>query len=209
MAREKKVRTPLKQCPGCRVFISIGFLTCPKCSHVFKDLGEKATQAKKSSGVVTRRKRSRKENLDAVYLGIDPGKLGGAAVVSPNGIPLDTIDFVKSTERGISGFFKEWAKRKGMLAALERVHSMPKQGVKSAFTFGQGYGFLRGLLFAHKIRFIDVGPHKWQQKMGCLSGGDKKVTKGKAEQLFPMIAVTHSIADALLLAWYVRQYWED
>ena len=196
---------PRKECPNCHGWVLIGYLTCPECKYVFKKTEKKKPKSKRK-GIMTRK---RINNPDAVYLGIDPGKIGGAAVVSPNCAPLDTIAFDKSTERDISEFFREWSMRKGMLTALEKVHSMPKQGVKSAFTFGQGYGFLRGLLFAHKIRFIDVSPHKWQLKMNCLTGGDKRITKGKAEQLFPMIAVTHSIADALLLAWYVRQYWED
>lgn len=41
--------------------------------------------------------------------------------------------------------------------------------------------------------------------MGCLTNGDKNITKQRAQQLFPSAKVTHKIADALLLAEYCRR----
>ncbi len=209
-----KQAAPRKECPDCHKWVLVGYLTCPECKHVFKKTEKKERDKKykqsKRKGIMTRKQ---KQDLNAVYLGIDPGVKGGAAVVSPNGIPLDTIKFEPSTEKDISNFFKEWAQRKGMLCVLEVAQYMAKggkkQGAKSAFTSGKGYGFLRGQLHAHDIRFIDCRPQKWQTALGCLTGGDKKITKAKAQQLFPQIEIVHAIADALLLAWYVRQYWED
>ena len=55
--------------------------------------------------------------------------------------------------------------------------------------------------------FEEVAPQVWQKVLGCLSRGDKNVTKAKAQQLFPAIKVTHAIADALLLAEYARRVW--
>jgi len=40
--------------------------------------------------------------------------------------------------------------------------------------------------------------------LGCLSKGDKNVTKAKAQEQFPNIKVTHATADALLIALYGR-----
>ena len=42
--------------------------------------------------------------------------------------------------------------------------------------------------------------------MDCLTGGDKNVTKRKAQSLFPWVKVTHAIADSMLLAEYCRQH---
>ena len=93
---------------------------------------------------------------------------------------------------------------------LEKVHSMPKQGVKSMFTFGQNYGFVRACFHCFNIPFIEIAPKVWQKKLGCLTGGDKKVTRGKAQQLFPLVdPVTNAIADAMLLAWSARVFMED
>jgi hypothetical protein len=56
-----------------------------------------------------------------------------------------------------------------------------------------------------KIPFEEVSPVKWQKVMGCLSKGDKNVTKAAAQRLFPDIKITHAIADALLIAEYGRR----
>jgi hypothetical protein len=139
------------------------------------------------------------------YIGIDPGKSGGIAVVfhdapfSPEAYKMpDTEAGVAELIQEISGFHKP-------VVYLEKVHAMPRQGVSSTFTFGMGYGFLRGVLVTAKIRFEDVTPQKWQKKLGCLSKGNKNVTKQKAQQLFPDIKVTHAIADAMLIAEYARR----
>jgi len=55
------------------------------------------------------------------------------------------------------------------------------------------------------IPFQAIAPGVWQRNMGCLSGGDKKVTYRKAQELFPKIRITHAIADACLIAEYARR----
>ena len=83
---------------------------------------------------------------------------------------------------------------------------MPKQGISSAATFMINYGQLQGILAALKIPYEFILPQVWQRSMGCLSGGDKNVTKTKAQQLFPnMKGITHALADALLIAEYGRR----
>jgi Holliday junction resolvasome RuvABC endonuclease subunit len=141
-----------------------------------------------------------------IHIGIDPGGSGAIAALGesfsgPRTCKLD------GTERDIADFLECIASydNEHHTAVIERVHSMPKQGVSSSFKFGQSYGFLRGLLIALRIPFEEVTPQKWQQVMGCRSGGDKNVTKAKAQQLFPSVKVTHAIADALLLAEYLRR----
>lgn len=141
------------------------------------------------------------------FLGIDPG--GSGAVVALAGqytfedgsrIAVQRLD---STEKDVSDFIKEHSHE--TFAYLERAQSMPKQGVVSSFKFGVSYGFLRGCLVSHGIAFEEIGPRKWQTALGCLSGGDKNVTKARAQQLFPGIKVTHHIADALLIAEFCRR----
>lgn len=133
-------------------------------------------------------------------MGIDPGWSGGVAVVSAEGIAFAT-GFANMTERdiydAIIGFRKNVT-----VCYIERVHSMPKQGVSSSFKFGHNYGFLRGCITALGIPFVEVSPQKWQSALGCLSGGDKNRTKSKAQQLYPSLKITHATADALLIATY-------
>jgi len=158
---------------------------------------------------------------ETYYIGIDPGKQGGIAALNEEGELMQAFGMTKQTEREISNFLYTYRPRsedyKGeayeagrkTFAILEKVASSPQMGVTSAFTFGRGYGFLRGLLMGFKIPFNDVSPSVWQRKLGCLTKGDKNVSKGKAEQLFPGISVTHAIADALLIAYYLKNFYTE
>ena len=93
------------------------------------------------------------------------------------------------------------------LAVIEAVHSFPKQGVRSVFTFGQGYGQWLGILAAHEIPYIQVSPQKWMKYYKPLST-DKKERKDQlkhlAQQRFPNLKITLATADAMLLANYLK-----
>jgi len=135
-------------------------------------------------------------------IGIDPGNSGGIAVNRAG--DCRTACLGKMTEQDVGAWLEDH--NAGVdFAYIERVSSSPQMGVKSAFTFGQSYGFLRGCLIAMSIPSEEVSPAQWQRALGCLSKGDKNVTKAKAQQLFPGIKVTHAIADALLIAEYGRR----
>ena len=88
---------------------------------------------------------------------------------------------------------------------VERVHSMPKQGVSSSFKFGENFGWFQGLLQGLGIPYTLVSPSVWQKAMECRSGGDKNVTKVRATQLFPEEKIYHWNADGLLLAELCRR----
>lgn len=140
-----------------------------------------------------------------IYIGIDPGKSGGMAAIDDAG---EFVSFVKGdrTEHDIEAWVRATALIRGQVrAAIEFVSSSPQQGVRSAFTFGQSYGFLRGLIVGALIPFEVVRPQKWQTAMGCMTGGNKNVSKAAAQRLWPTAKITHANADALLLAEYCRR----
>ena len=140
-------------------------------------------------------------------IGLDPGSNGGSAWIT-DGKPCaekmpDTLQDLWelivsiSLDADIGGT--------GIHAYLEQVYSSPQQGVKSAFTFGNGFGHLEMALTAAGIPFTRVRPQIWQKELGCLTKGDKNITKQRAQELFPSIKVTHAIADALIIAKYGTQ----
>lgn len=138
------------------------------------------------------------------YIGIDPGQSGAIAVIDGNNLQILTTDVLKEkTIHEISDVFEYLSQFKPeCFAILEQVHSMPKQGVSSSFKFGQSFGQLEGFLAGHKIPFDYASPQKWQKYLGCLSKGDKNVTKALAQRLYPDCKVTHAIADSILIARY-------
>lgn len=148
------------------------------------------------------------------FLGIDPGANGGMALLSDSGYVLFASKFPE-THRDLwdvlDCWVREYADSRKWHCLIEKVASSPQMGVVSAFTFGKNYGVLLGLLTASGIPFEYVYPSKWQKHFGCQSGrknfkgGDKNVTKRKAQELFPGEKITHAVADALLIAEYARR----
>ena len=137
-------------------------------------------------------------------IGIDAGKNGGIAWIM-DGKPCvekmpDTLQDLWELIGGIRYF--DHPQNPNCKAYLEQVHSSPQMGVKSAFTFGNGFGHLEMALTAAGIPFERVRPQVWQKAMGCMTKGDKNVSKRKAQELFPSMKVTHATADALLIASY-------
>ncbi len=140
-----------------------------------------------------------------IIMGIDPGKLGGIAV---RDVFAEKVWAIKmpETERDVWDFIRPIkADSDEIFAYIEHVHSMPGQGVSSMFKFGMNYGMLRAFLIAAGIPFEKVSPGVWQRGMRCLSGGDKNVTKARAQELFPELKIIHATADALLIMEYGRR----
>ena len=138
-----------------------------------------------------------------LYMGIDPGYSGAIVVIDHSGQFIDSVR-LSETEHDISDFIDEYSEHV-QAAVLEKVSAMPRQGVSSTFKFGTSYGFCRGLLVCHRVRFEVVTPGTWQRALGCLSKGDKNVTKAAAQRLFPGEKVVHATADAMLLAEFARR----
>jgi crossover junction endodeoxyribonuclease RuvC len=141
------------------------------------------------------------------FLGIDPGKSGAMVLLDLDGTYVDDFKFGDSTELDVWEWLKEKrANYEIRRAALELVSAMPKQGVSSTFKFGYSAGFLRGVIVASLTPYVMVSPSKWQSALNCLTGGDKNVSKGRAQQTWPgATRWTHANSDAALLAEYARR----
>jgi hypothetical protein len=147
--------------------------------------------------------KGRKGLPEGGFVGIDPGKSGGVGYVHDSGfsaawkMPDTTLDIYELLSFVI---------RPSTMVCLERVASRPGQGAPSVFNFGVSYGELRMAVVSLRTRYELVTPQTWQKSLKCLSGGDKNVTKSKAQQLWPHLQITHAIADALLIAEYGRRF---
>ena len=141
-----------------------------------------------------------------IVIGIDPGTNGGIAWIT-DGKPCvekmpDSLRDLWDLICDITNHPRSTVDGRKYKAYIEQVHSSPQMGVKSAFTFGNGFGHLEMALTAAGIPFERVRPQVWQKAMGCMTKGDKNVSKRKAQELFPSMKVSHATADALLIASY-------
>lgn len=147
-----------------------------------------------------------------IYIGIDPGQTGAMAIIDPTAggyhrvwdfDDLDGLSWLKTAVIGEISF----------KAVLEKVHSMPKQGVSSSFKFGMNFGIWRGRLEALGIPYDLVTPQKWQKEIfDSMTKTDRKtMSLDRARRLFPEMSdmlkrkKDHNRAEALLIAEYCRR----
>jgi crossover junction endodeoxyribonuclease RuvC len=164
------------------------------------------------------------------YIGIDPGSHGYIVVLDENGDHVTDLAIEDSTDQDIARLFHTLGEVK-CVAAMEKVHSMPGQGVATTFAFGQNVGFLLGMLAAFQIPYTLVTPQKWQKAMWISddmvftvrkdkNGEDKRQVAPKptsinaATRLFPTTDLRKSDrarnphdgkCDALLIALYAKR----
>jgi crossover junction endodeoxyribonuclease RuvC len=145
-------------------------------------------------------------------LGIDPGLTGALALIetSLDALVIRDMPVARSgtgtRQEIVPVLLAEMIRALDPdVAFLERVNAMPKQGVSSVFTFGQGYGMIRGVLAALLVPVELVTPGHWKRIMRL--DKDKSRARAVAMNLFPRDAKMfqrvkdHDRAEAALLAW--------
>jgi len=146
-------------------------------------------------------------------VGIDPGLKGGLAlIVSEAGqafaeqMPIAgrSIDVAE-----LALFLRGWGPD---VVYIEKVGPMPKQGVVSTFTFGEGYGLVKGAIIALGYRLELVAPQTWKAQVLAGTKKDKEAAVDYCRRAYPSVRlvpeqcrVAHDgMADALCLAEYGR-----
>ena len=142
------------------------------------------------------------------FAGIDPGKSGALCIMQNSEIIL-LNKFDKLVYLEAIGFLSK--AQENTRCAIERVSSMPGQGVKSMFTFGENFGWIKGILDMGEISFQEIPPQKWKREFSL--GNDKQKSIEVARQLFPGIQLIpkgcrvpdNNLAEAALLCEYARR----
>ncbi len=97
------------------------------------------------------------------------------------------------------------------MCCLEHVSAMPGQGVTSMFHFGEGFGWLQGVLEAYEIPYELVRPQKWKKEFSVTA--DKNTSIEVCKRLFPGVNLIPAgcrkehdgCAEALLMALYAKR----
>jgi len=146
--------------------------------------------------------------MHSYYVGIDPGKTGAISLLTADRTGPVKLWAMPKTPSDVWELFRgiKQVTQGDQFCLLERVHSMPRDSAKGAFTFGKWVAYIEMALIGNKLLPMDtVPPQTWMAKLGCMTKGDKNVTKAKAQQLFPTMKVTKYAADGLLLGYYARE----
>lgn len=154
-------------------------------------------------------------------LGIDPGLTGACAVCTESGEFVEVFDvpvmqaggkqsYVKNVVNAASLHDKLQVVRAGgagIIAYVESVNAMPKQGVASMFSMGHTLGAIQSVLACLHIPYVMVRPMEWKKATGLLKA-DKHQSRATAIQLFPSAsdrltrAKDHNRAEAILISRY-------
>jgi crossover junction endodeoxyribonuclease RuvC len=158
-----------------------------------------------------------------IYIGIDPGLSGAVGVIREDirlgPLVFDTHTMIVSGVKdkrvhntaAMAQLLLPYMDNQGVLVVLENVHSMPKQGVASSFSFGQSLGMWQGIIAALGLPLEMPSPQRWKKEMLADQGKEKSAARYKAMQLFPSIATQLSRvkddgrAEALLMAEYGKR----
>ena len=169
----------------------------------------------KSNGNVKNKEyRLENEVHPKIFIGIDPGKNGGAAIINEVPDHEATISFrcpKTPTEMAYTlvSTIPENISYEDVRVTVEHVHAMPANGVVSMFSFGQNLGQWEGILGAFELNVDYVGPRTWMQHYDCKPNMErrerKRYLRGLAEKIFPNIKMTFNVSDALLIANYNKE----
>ena len=145
--------------------------------------------------------------MHKTYIGVDPGKSGGFAIIGEDTVIVkawDDNEFIAKISN----------KRFPCFALVEKVSAMPKQGVVSMFNFGKSAGFIEGVLSAVGIPYQLVPPNVWKREYSLIKK-EKKDSLSVCKKLFPDVSLRRTdrckvdhdgMAEALLIAEYARRH---
>lgn len=153
---------------------------------------------------------------ERVFVGVDPGKKGAWAVIRMCADGTQNVyarawddDLFPQDMNRISAEFGS----ENVFCIVENVHSLPKEGVKSAFSFGKSCGYIEGVLRALQIPYQTVIPQKWKKEWSLTN--DKKQSIETCKKLYPSLSLRASercrtdsdgLAEAALIATWGKRH---
>jgi crossover junction endodeoxyribonuclease RuvC len=163
-----------------------------------------------------------------IFVGIDPGITGALGAIDSHGEFIAVVDLPvmangKGTSKvetqinpeallkilvGLEDLLPE--RRDAVVVGLERIASMPGQGVASMFSMGDSFGICRAVVACWGMRLELITPQVWKKYFNLPPKDEKakETARAKAIQIFPgaelHLKKHHNRAEALLIAEYIR-----
>jgi hypothetical protein len=151
--------------------------------------------------------------MKKAYLGIDPGVNGALCVTWDDGV-IDAyrcprgVDKMSALVRSVTTHCS--VENYKLIAGIERVWTLPRDGRKGAFTFGMNYGMWLGILSSNNIQPKLILPKEWQSMLKRYKipkdYQDKKRKLKSIAQKYVKFKVTLVTADAILISKYLKEY---
>jgi crossover junction endodeoxyribonuclease RuvC len=117
---------------------------------------------------------------------LDPGLSGAIAIFKDNTVTAQPFP-VAGKALDLATLTKIIQDANPSLAVIEKVASMPGQGVTSTFKFGMGYGALLGITAALGIPTELVTPQRWKGAILAGTAKDKDAAITYCRRVFPHV----------------------
>lgn len=137
------------------------------------------------------------------YIGIDPGKSGGIAIYDMKNMMAYKMP---QKPKDLYNLLLPYANTSKVIC--EFVHSMPRDGVKGAFSFGENFGMIKSVLDIIECNVEYHSPQKWQKSLGLKKTAAqtkqewKNQLKQEAKNLYPEAYVILNTSDSILISHY-------
>jgi len=156
-----------------------------------------------------------------LFVGIDPGKKGGIAVIDQFGARLQSREMPVTADgeidvqglREVLAFSRD--EGLGVFVVIEKSQAMPGQGVVSMFKYGVGFGKIQAVVELMGLRHTYIRPQQWKREFGLLKT-TKQDSARLALDMFPHFdqctargRLKDGEAEALLMAEYDRRYFQE
>lgn len=156
--------------------------------------------------------------MTMIVIGVDCGLSGALAMLDGTGLSAvqDMPVMAKGAGHGrvknevnaaaLNQILGNWINGQAdeVLVVIERVASMPGQGVASMMSLGDSVGCIRGVVAARGYPVKWVTPQRWKKHFGLPA--DKELARAKAIQLYPTAPLErkkdHGRSEAILIARY-------
>lgn len=120
---------------------------------------------------------------------IDPGRSGAVGLIDTTARTAEVYDIpivwegktAVTDARGLANILDRYTPD---YVVLEEVGYMPGDGAKGAFSFGDHFGTIKGVVLALGFTLVLVAPQVWKGRLGLI-GKDKLASHTLARELFP------------------------
>jgi len=147
-----------------------------------------------------------------VYIGIDPGSVNGAlGAIDSQGAYIEAFNIEHQDKHIMALVFKSRSlglvdPKEGAEICMERVHSMPNQGLASTWNFARAVGVISAVCELTRYPVHLVTPQRWKKHFHLTA--DKNESLDMARYLWPEAKLKYkkdgNKAEALLIAEYLR-----
>lgn len=161
--------------------------------------------------------------MNRTLISVDPGSKGFICAYNPDADIRTYLSIEDATRAEIAHFLRDLASVSKCTAIMEEIHAIVNSSAKATFSFGEIFGFLKGLFTALDIPYTLIQPKTWQSEIWIASDkvfkegkrvDNKKTSINAATRLFPTIdfrkndrcrTIDDNKVDATLIGEYARR----